>query len=65
MAVSSKAAEYLRNDIMSYFENTADPNWPPTVEDFEEESISSALALFQKYLLNAHYSKKKPSESVN
>ena len=65
MAVSSKAAEYLRNDIMSYFENTADPNWPPTVEDFEEESISNALALFQKYLLNAHYSKKKPSESVN
>ena len=29
-----KAAEYLPNDIMSYFENATDPNWSPTVEDF-------------------------------
>ena len=54
-----KAAEYLRYDIMSYFEKATDPNWPPTVEDTEEESIPNSLALFQKYLLNAHYSKKK------
>ena len=48
-----------------HFENANDPNWPPTVEDFEEESIPNSLALFQKYLLNAHDSKIKPSESVN
>ena len=29
-----KAAEHLRSDITSYFENATDPNWSPTVEDF-------------------------------
>ena len=29
-----KAAEYLRSDITSYFENATDLNWSPTVEDF-------------------------------
>ena len=54
-----KAAEYLWYDIMSSFEKATDANWPPTVEDIEEESIPNSLALFQKYLLNALYSKKK------
>lgn len=61
-----KAAEYLRNDILTYCETLPELSWPPTIEELssEEREPPSSLLLFERHLLNVNSSKKKPSDLV-
>ena len=62
-----KAAEYLRNDIISYSRNLPTVSWPPQVEELQrnDELLPPNLLLFLRHMLHSQISERKPSDSVD
>ena len=61
-----KAAEYLRNDIISYSQNLPTVSWPPQAElQRNDKLLPPNLLLFLRHMLHSQISKRKPSDSVD
>ena len=62
-----KAAEYLRDDIISYSQNLSTVSCSPQAEELQrnDEFLAQNLLLFLRHMLHSQISKRKPSDSVD